>query len=124
MSSRKCAKTVVIIDGQKKGIISLNINVDLLYCFFSYLDTTNGIINLNEMKLCVKFLGYSFKNEEEAVTVFQSMDINSDGKVIEEEFLKWWDEENKSGFRLKLDRYSVTADKLGRGADNSGAAFG
>lgn len=83
-----------------------------------------GFIDLNEFKLCVKFLGFHFESEQDIGKEFNIIDRNGDGKISEEEFVKWWNQDKKSEFRMSLDRYRITQNKLGKGAENSGTAFG
>lgn len=100
-------------------------NVHNVSDFFKKFDVNKtGFIDLNELKLCVKFLGFPFESDEDAIKEFGSIDENGDGKISHDEFVKWWNEEKNSEFRSRFDRFNVTADKLGEGAENSGAAFG
>jgi glycerol-3-phosphate dehydrogenase len=84
----------------------------------------SGFIDFDELKLCVKFLGFPFKNDEEAMEEFNRIDKEGNGKISEDDFVAWWNEEKNTEFRLKLDRYRMSSEKLGQGAENSGAAFG
>mmetsp|Transcript_11936 Transcript_11936/g.14824 ORF Transcript_11936/g.14824 Transcript_11936/m.14824 type:complete len:748 (-) Transcript_11936:930-3173(-) len=87
----------------------------------------SGFIDFGELKLCMKFLGFPFLSDEDALEAFKEIDTNSDGKICVEDFIKWWNHPKNEELRLKVDlqdKYGFSTDKLGKGAENSGAAFG
>ena len=84
----------------------------------------SGYIDFNELKMCVKFLGFPFANDEEAMKEFKMIDKNGNGKITQEEFVDWWNEEKNKEFRKRLDRYRITTEKLGKGSESRGAIFG
>jgi glycerol-3-phosphate dehydrogenase len=87
----------------------------------------SGYIDYSELKEYVKHMGFPFRSEREAKEAFSKMDKNKDGMVSEREFTKWWNDPKNAESRLKLDlseKYRLSAEKLGEGSENSGAAFG
>jgi glycerol-3-phosphate dehydrogenase len=87
----------------------------------------SGFIDFGELKLCMKFLGSPFSSDEDASKAFKEIDTNGDGKISVEEFIEWWNNPKNEELRLKVDlqdKYGFSTDKLGKGAENSGAAFG
>lgn len=119
----KALKICSAFGGPVPSNFLLNVhNVSDLFKAFDVNKT--GFIDLNEFELCVKFLGFHFKSEGDIKKEFNIIDSDRNDKISEEEFIKWWNKEKKSEFRMSLDRYRITEEKLGKGAENSGAAFG
>lgn len=81
--------------------------------------SNNGYIDFTEFTDCCTMLGMPFKNEQAAKKAFQSIDLNADGKIHEDEFVAWW----KKGGNLQAQianklKFKATEDT------SVGAAFG
>lgn len=92
--------------------------------FHSFAVNQSGYIGYDELKLCMKHFGVPFKNEEDAMNAFNSIDKNSDGKITEDEFAAWFGRLKRKQTSTLSDIYRISSDKLGSGSDSRGAAFG
>jgi glycerol-3-phosphate dehydrogenase len=85
----------------------------------------SGYIDFAEFKECCASLGFPFKNDRLAMRSFKKIDSKADGKITEDEFIGWW--QSKKGDKLKSnlnDKFKLSHDKLGKGPESRGAAFG
>lgn len=59
---------------------------------FEKMDLGNtGYIDLTEFMDCCTMLEMPFKNRETAKKAFETIDLNADGKIDENEFVAWWE---------------------------------
>ena len=85
----------------------------------------SGYIDFAEFKGVVASLGFPFKNDKQAMRSFKKIDSHADGKITEEEFLSWWKSKKADKLKSNLgDKFKLSHDKLGEGAESRGAAFG
>ena len=106
--------------------LSLATVSDIKDIFEAFDQDNNGYIDLMEMKLLAKKLGFEF-TEEQAKKTFDKIDLDGDGRVTEEEFTIWWntagpDDKFRAAFGKK---YHLSSEKLGSGgSDSRGVMFG
>lgn len=86
----------------------------------------NGYVDFAEMKMIAKELGSPFKDDKEALRTFKHMDVSNNGRVDEEEFVRWWHEHGRDDkLRKKLgEQFKFSVDKLGKGSKSRGVMFG
>jgi glycerol-3-phosphate dehydrogenase len=92
--------------------------------FHSFDVNKSGYISYDELRLCMKHFGIPFNSEKEALTAFNAIDKNGDGKIDYNEFMRWWKRLKRRETRTLSDVYRLSSDKLGSGSDSRGAAFG
>ena len=85
----------------------------------------SGYIDFAEFKDCVAMLGFPFKNDKLAMKSFKKIDSKADGKITEDEFINWWTSKKSDKLKSELgEKFKLTPEKLGHGAESRGAAFG
>lgn len=62
----------------------------------------NGYIDLTELKGAAKMIGFPFKNDDEAKKVFMRIDEDNDGRITEDEFVKWWNGKSQDTLKKNL----------------------
>lgn len=83
----------------------------------------NGYIDFTEFKGCLEALEIPFASDKAAQKAFAKLDEDNNGRVGEEEFVRWWEKASR-GDALKANlsqKLKLSADKLGKGG---GVAFG
>jgi glycerol-3-phosphate dehydrogenase len=110
-----------------KGMLRHFPTIHDIHSLFELFDRDrNGYIDFEDMKDMAKELGAPFSSEKEALKTFKKMDVDNNGKIGEEEFVRWW---NTAGKNDKLKRkigekVKFSADKVGKGPKSRGVMFG
>lgn len=99
---------------------------DIRALFESFDRDGNGYIDFEEMKSMAKILGSPFKSEDEAMTTFKRMDTDNNGKIYEEEFVRWWHDSGPDDKLRKTlgNQFKLSPEKLGKGSESRGVMFG
>jgi glycerol-3-phosphate dehydrogenase len=109
-------------EAMNKSIQSVH---DLKSLFRTMDHDDSGYIDFAEFKDCVAMLGFPFKNDKMAMKSFKKIDSKADGKITEDEFINWWTSKKSDKLKSELgEKFKLTPEKLGHGAESRGAAFG
>ena len=114
--------SVPLQDGCK---INVHTIADLHALFEAFDRDGNGYVDFEEMKIMASQLGAPFKSDKEAMTTFKAMDVDKNGRVNEDEFVKWWHDREHDKLRRELGKnVGFSSDKLGKGSKSRGVMFG
>ena len=96
----------------EKGEVALARQVENVRHVFEQFDRDNtGYIDLTEFLDTCKILGLPFKDRREAKKVFDTIDINSNGKIDEDEFALWWERGGRIQAQL-AEKFTFNANDL------------
>jgi glycerol-3-phosphate dehydrogenase len=111
---------------QKMGSeLSATTITDLRSLFAKFDTDGNGTMDIKEMMQMAEALGFPFKSSDEASATFRHMDKDGNGRITENEFVRWWHEEKDDDLRKKLgDQFKFSVEKLGDGSGSRGVLFG
>ena len=83
---------------------------------------TAGYIDVTEFALAARRLGFPFASDEDARAAFDKIDRGGDGRVLEQDFIDWWNAEQDDELRVVLrEKFMLSAAKL---SDARGILFG